>query len=770
MVRFLGGVNFYRDFVPRFSFIASILYKMSQSEKKFKSKSSSNAANEAFEKLKTALTSAPLLAYPDFSLPFTIQCDTSNIAIGAVIGQIINNQFRPVMYGSRYLTSAESRYSATERELLAIVWAAKRFNPYIYGRHVTIVTDHQPLVTMKSLKDPMGRIGRLFHKIQDLDYDLIYQPGSSNYTADLLSRPSIEANSIELRVESCINWPLEQSLDAAVRMAKQRVVNNSSNDDSPQECKSEWDKILQKLCVENDILLYTSDDIARVVVPKQMTPIVLKVHHDLSLAGHRDFEKTYKSISSRYFWFGMHGDVKNYCSSCHLCQTKKHINQSSRAPLKPITVNQTWELIGIDGTGPLPVTPNNNRYILDAVDYFSKFCVAKAVADLTAITTAQFLFDEIVCRFGMPKSLISDHGKNFKSILFAQLCNLCQIKTCNSTFYHPEGNGLVERMNKTIKQILTMYVNASHSNWDTHLQAAVSAYNTAIQDSIQCSPYEVVFGRKPSILADIVLSRPVQVDPKPLAQYLSDIKQSIKETSHHVGEQIAKAQSRQKEYYDRFVKSSHRFKPGDLVRLVNERSLLGQSKSFRIRACGPFKILKQFNDVNFTILSLENNKTQDVHYNRLLPYRARVNSKENEQVHLRSSGRRKPAQVEKYEVDTLIFSQFLLAIQSRWNSVNENASGNVSVEDNVDYQEEAKDTSLESLLSQESNQQIEDVESDDSDSLEIPEKQACPVCKKLFINVNIHIGKSKDEQHIHHKQNLVRERNELLIDSLGSTL
>ena len=104
---------------------------------------------------------------------------------------------------------------------------------------------------------------------------------------------------------------------------------------------------------------------------------------------------------------------------------------------------KTWELIGIDGTGPLPETAQKNRYILEAVEYFPKFCVARAVPDMTALTTAKYLFEDVICCFCMPESIISDHGKNYKSILFAQLCKLCQISTRNSTFYHPEGNGLV---------------------------------------------------------------------------------------------------------------------------------------------------------------------------------------------------------------------------------------------------------------------------------------------------------------------------------------
>ncbi len=133
MIRFLASINFYRDFVPRFSDIASPLYRMAQSERKFKTKAKLTEMHALFEKLKSAFMTAPVLAFPNFELPFVIQCDASSVALGAVIGQMVDNRFRPVMYGSRHLTSAETRYSTTERELLAIVWAAKRFNPYTWS-------------------------------------------------------------------------------------------------------------------------------------------------------------------------------------------------------------------------------------------------------------------------------------------------------------------------------------------------------------------------------------------------------------------------------------------------------------------------------------------------------------------------------------------------------------------------------------------------------------------------------------------------------------
>ena len=219
----------------------------------------------------------------------------------------------------------------------------------------------------------------------------------------------------------------------------------------------------------------------------------------------------------------------------------------------------------------------------------------------------------------MFQSIISDHGKNFKSVLFAQLCQLCGIKPINSTFYHPEGNGLIERTIKSMKQILTMYVDVSHQNWDVHLQAAISAYNTSSHASIGCSPYEVIFARKPVNLADVVLSSRVNVDSQPLASYIKNLTEASVRIQNAAHSRIEKSQARQKAYYDRFVQNSMKFRVGDLVLMVNERSIVGQSKSFRDRTIGPFEIVEMYNGVNFRKRDVKSNKVEDAHFNRLRP-------------------------------------------------------------------------------------------------------------------------------------------------------
>jgi hypothetical protein len=640
MIRFLGVVNFYRDFIVRFSNTASVLYKMAQSEAKFKSKMKCEAAHRAFEKLKMCLVAEPILAYPDFSKPFYVQTDASNFAIGGVIGQfrMVNgkNKFFPIMYGSRHLTDAESRYSATERELTAIVWANKRFAPYVFGRHVTYITDHKPLTTMRELSEPMGRLGRLFNNIQDADYTLVYQPGVFNYTADMLSRPEHikEVNSMEMRIGSAINWKSEQSKDPEIgaiiklfEMDSEMQIKLESKESKWSRVKNsgDWYKIRDELELVDGVVMVKANGECgrRVVVPQGFVRTLLELKHDMPLSGHRDFEKTYSGIQSKFFWQKMHKDVKNYCKTCHLCQTRKHLGKANRAPLKTIVVNVPWGLIGLDVTGPLKRSINGNLYVIVAVDYFTKFCVAKAIPDFTAETTAKFIFEEIICKLGAPKSIISDQGVNFKAKMFARLCQLCNVKTANSTVYHPIGNALVERMNKTMKQILTMYVDDANTNWDEYLQAAISAYNTSPQASSKFSPYEANFGRCPVVLADVMLAAEVMQQAGGLDDYVTRQKANAQVVQEKIKANLRAAHETQKYHYDKFVSDGNLFQVGEWVLVVNERSIPGKSKSFKERAVGPFKILERFNDVDYVLAPVGGGKSTTVHYNRLRKYSAR---------------------------------------------------------------------------------------------------------------------------------------------------
>jgi len=188
--QFLGLVGYYRKFIKDFSKIAKPLTKLLQKSTTFVW---TNEQQHSFESLKNKLISQPVLAYPDWNKPFILTTDASNEAIGAILSQGIIGRDKPLAFASRTLNKAETRYSTTEKELLAIVWATKHFRQYLYGRKFKIVTDHKPLIWLMNVKDPNSRLMRWRLKLEEFDYETVYKSGKTNTNADALSRISINA-------------------------------------------------------------------------------------------------------------------------------------------------------------------------------------------------------------------------------------------------------------------------------------------------------------------------------------------------------------------------------------------------------------------------------------------------------------------------------------------------------------------------------------------------------------------------------------------------
>ena len=185
---FHGLVNYYRRFIDNFSKIAKPLTNLLKKNTPFKWEDKQILA---FETLKEKLITPPLLQYPDFSRPFIITTDASEMALGCILSQGEIGKDKPIAYASRTLNGAERNYSTTERELLAIVWAAKQFRPYILGRTTTFVTDHKPLQWVFNVKDPSSRLLRWRIKLEEYDYEIKYKAGVKNTNADALSRIAV---------------------------------------------------------------------------------------------------------------------------------------------------------------------------------------------------------------------------------------------------------------------------------------------------------------------------------------------------------------------------------------------------------------------------------------------------------------------------------------------------------------------------------------------------------------------------------------------------
>jgi len=179
----------------------------------------------------------------------------------------------------------------------------------------------------------------------------------------------------------------------------------------------------------------------RVICKTEVETILYNMHSDPT-AGHFAFEGTFQRTVARYFWPQMGDDIKNYIRSCQTCQQFGGVRRQE--PLHPIRVGQPYDRVGIDLVGPLPPTKNGNRYIIVMTEYLTKWPEAKPIPSKTAETIAFHFYEEMICRHGCPKELLSDQGTEFCNQIVNSLCQLHGIRHTLSSAYHPQTNGLVE--------------------------------------------------------------------------------------------------------------------------------------------------------------------------------------------------------------------------------------------------------------------------------------------------------------------------------------
>jgi len=614
--RFLGMMSYYRRFIKDFGTTAACLFELTRPNSEFKWY---QEADEAFKKLKEQLVNAPILIYPDFERPFEIFSDASGVAIGAVLVQRRNEVIHPLAFASRQLSATERNYSTSEREMLAIVWAAKHFNAYIYGRHIKFYTDHKPLSTLNKVKEPNGRLYKLLLKLQDLDYEIIYYPGVLNYTADFLSRyqeKQVEENVNALELEMSIDWADEQNKDRELAIVKMSVKNGDENNlsDSPNE--DVWRQNRPFLCVKTEVLLlknHGGDEL--VVVPSHLRTKVCSMYHDSITGGHMGFERTYRAIESRFYWPKMKAFVFDHCSSCDICQRFKVKHTNNVWPLVSIKVNKPWDLLGLDYAGPLKLTPRGSRHFVLGIDYCSKLIMARATPDSTTDTTIKFVKEEIINKHGPPVAILSDQGRNFEAKDFDSFCSLNGIRKIRTTSYHPQCNGLAERSIRTIKQMIASFVNEKHDDWDLRLGEVVFTYNNTVQSSTGFAPNQVIFGR----LLPTISDRKLNIEA-------GNTNLSHNEIVSEVSQKIEKAQRTQKTQYDEKIKNKAIYETGDLVVLANTRQVVGHVRSFEPKYIGPYEVIRKTGEANYELLDPKTGKTNNVHYNRMSKYKARNKS------------------------------------------------------------------------------------------------------------------------------------------------
>lgn len=216
-------------------------------------------------------------------------------------------------------------------------------------------------------------------------------------------------------------------------------------------------------------MLKKKEKYPRLVIPESIKPEILKCYHDSVLVGHLGIKRTYYKISAIYYWPGMFQDITDYVRACIECNRRKGHQTTRVGELISLTTSEPWELAGIDIFGPLPTTARENRYVIVITDHFTKWIELIAILRMDAELIAKMYVETFVLRTGPPKKLLSDRGKQFVSQLLGKVNELLEVRKKFTSVYHPQTNGLTERFNKTMAEMLSMYVNANHNDWDEYL-------------------------------------------------------------------------------------------------------------------------------------------------------------------------------------------------------------------------------------------------------------------------------------------------------------
>ena len=643
---FLGLAGYYRRFIKNFSEVAAPLHAVTATNSFHWTKS----CVAAFRILKERLTMAPILAYPDLNADadsFILDTDASQCGMGAVLSQKQDGRLKVIAYASKLFNKAQKNYSTYDRELLACVTFIDHFRHYLLGKNFELRTDHSALTSLFSSPEPKGRRARWLERLTDYQFNIVHRSGTKHSNADALSRvPSSPAESEEecpqtedvavLIPEVMIHPPFDVLTEEEVSVAQlsdpeiSTVIawfDNGSLVRPPEATLVGASRNLRRFAAElgqfvlhAKVLWYKSLDhehiSLRLVVPPSLQELAVASVHLLPGSSHLGIGKTLQHCKDRFYWYGLDKFVKTFIQGCEVCQKTSKRTSSGTAMLQNMQTGYRFERVGVDLIGPLPITDRGNRYILVAVDYFSRWAEAYPLVDTRAETVADVLVREWVCRYGAPHSLHSDQGAQFTSNLFQEMCRVLGVEKTQTTPYHPQGNGLTERFNGTLISFLRPIVQDNVLDWDLKLPQALLSYRSSVHRSLDFTPAMMMFGCELRLPVDIVFGLPETLPTaEATSTYILNLVQNLREVHHSARLKDEAVHQIQKDYFDRKAKGEM-FSLGDIVWLLDTVVQCGSGqKKFHSPWKGPYEIIANKHPVYSIKPSL--GKPLTVHFNRL---------------------------------------------------------------------------------------------------------------------------------------------------------
>lgn len=483
--RFLGMVNYYRRFLRNAAELQAPLVNaiVATKGKGLAPVIWTPELEESFRACKDSLLSAVRLAHPLPNAEIGLFTDASSSHVGACLQQKVGDAWEPLGFFSKKLNPRQSQWPAYYRELYAVYESVQHYRHFLAAQHVTIYTDHKPLVyafSQRRERLPPVQLNQLSF-ISQFTTDIVHIKGIDNTVADAMSR--IEAVSIEAdhsALASC------QILDDELK--KHREDANSSLK-------------LENVAVPGTNITLVCDMSTgrpRPFVPEPMRKKIFTQLHNLS---HPGAKATIKLISDRFIWPGFAKDCRRWCQTCVACQRSKVTRHVQSPPGHFSSPTSRLKHVHIDIIGPMPPC-SGYQYCLTAVDRYTRWPEAWPMSGITAEEVARTFVAGWISRYGVPAVITSDQGRQFESDLFRRLTDLWGTKRIRTTSYHPCANGLVERMHRQLKTSLMCH----DASWLSALPLVLLGMRSAFKEDIQASVAELLYGETLSLPGELLVS------------------------------------------------------------------------------------------------------------------------------------------------------------------------------------------------------------------------------------------------------------------------
>ena len=495
----MGFLSYYRAFVPNFATITAPLTDLLKG--KGKAIEWTEAAEAAMQEAKRQLWDACSRYAWDSQRENRVTTDASGTGIGAILEQKVEGvRWAPVSFWSRKLAAAETRYSVTDQEWLAVVEAITRqWRHWLKGRRFVLRTDHGPLrqILMKKGEEFSNRQMRWFEKLSDFTFEVMHLPGSDNKAADALSRVHVvsalevgeEAKQHQLR-----GW--EEIREAADRDPEYVRERGKVEQGLPHRGKE----------VRQGVII---DQVDRILVPRGTAlraKLVLEAHEP-PFCGHFGAKRTQEIVSRSFWWPELPGDVERIVRTCDVCQRGQNRRKGDEAPIEAIVAEGPWQVVTIDFlSGFVPSIPGGWQGCVVVCNRFSRMMHVKECNTHPTAKEAASLFIQLVVRaHGVPRKIISDRGTQFESVLWYEVMQKMGSKVALATTHHPQTNGLTERMNRTLISLVRKVCVDQQAKWVKALPLLEFAYNNSPHSVTHVSPFKAVQGVDPIVPASLLL-------------------------------------------------------------------------------------------------------------------------------------------------------------------------------------------------------------------------------------------------------------------------